>query len=613
MTTENIQFIEVSKLIIAKENARRSPTTDLQDQELKASIASAGILQNLVVQKINGSGEKFSVSAGSRRLKALQELIKGGQLDKSFRVPCQVLNSSMSAEASIAENTCRAPMHELDELEAYARLIESNNYTVDDLVKHFGRPLKQIQKTLALASVAPKIREACRLGKLDVDDLQAFTVTKDHKRQLEAFKACSQGRFFQARKVKELLTDSAVESSDKLARFVGLQVYKKAGGKTSEDLFTGSVYLEDSQLLQKLKTEKLEKAVKKLGDGWGFITIMEDTSDWQIQGQYKQLKASESSAPAELLGQLSKVQSDIVTLKLSLNAAGEASSGDMAKLRKEKNKALQSLAKLEKRLEKHKVFTEKDRAKGGCIVAIDHSGTLRTYQGLHKGKAGSKSVPGKGPGTSKEKGYSQTIIDDLLSVKLHVCKAGLITEPSLGMDLIGFSLLQSLNDASTWVIPLKLSLLQTGGLTTDKVKADCIAVEEGGKALAQILSAAESILEEVDLPSAFRAYRDLSDIEKQAIYAAAASFALESGSWGRNDGMLDYILAESERVISEHWTPAAENYFCRIPKPMALTIGAEIFNDGAWPAANEKKSRKELAALLEAKVKATRWTPKFSA
>ena len=52
--------------------------------------------------------------------------------------------------------------------------------------------------------------------------------------------------------IRAALTDKMIEASSKLARFVGLDAYKAAGGITRADLFGDEVYLEKPALLNKL-------------------------------------------------------------------------------------------------------------------------------------------------------------------------------------------------------------------------------------------------------------------------------------------------------------------------------------------------------------------------
>ena len=104
----NIQSIPLTKLVPSASNVRKTGTK-LNIEELAASIAAHGLLQNLQVKFCNGSGT-FEVVAGGRRLKALKFLAKQKQIKKSFKVTCNVLTDEDSTEISLAENIIRLPM-----------------------------------------------------------------------------------------------------------------------------------------------------------------------------------------------------------------------------------------------------------------------------------------------------------------------------------------------------------------------------------------------------------------------------------------------------------------------------------------------------------------------
>ncbi len=61
-----------------------------------------------------------------------------------------------------------------------------------------------------------------------------------------------------------------VEADSKLARFVGLDAYRAAGGTIRADLFGDAVYLENPELLHALAGEKLQAVEQELeGRGLG--------------------------------------------------------------------------------------------------------------------------------------------------------------------------------------------------------------------------------------------------------------------------------------------------------------------------------------------------------
>ncbi len=73
-----------------------------------------------------------------------------------------------------------------------------------------------------------------------------------------------------------MLTEDTVESSDRRARFVGVEAYEGAGGIVMRDLFDehDGGWLQDPGLLDRLVTEKLKAAATEIAaEGWKWINV----------------------------------------------------------------------------------------------------------------------------------------------------------------------------------------------------------------------------------------------------------------------------------------------------------------------------------------------------
>ncbi len=87
---EKLMTIPLSNLRRSAANIRKTDATrDLE--ELVASIAAHGLLQNLTVRPVGANGKSratdFEVVAGARRLAALKLLAKRNRIAKEFPVP----------------------------------------------------------------------------------------------------------------------------------------------------------------------------------------------------------------------------------------------------------------------------------------------------------------------------------------------------------------------------------------------------------------------------------------------------------------------------------------------------------------------------------------------
>ncbi|MXW21701.1 MAG: hypothetical protein F4Z95_12930, partial [Gammaproteobacteria bacterium] len=120
-----IRDIPLSRLFLAPENVRKTPTYGNALAELKASIEAHGLLENLVARADgtdDDGNERFAVLAGGRRLAALQSLAGDGALDPELPVPCRIVPDANGGELSLAENVVRIAMHPADQVAAFSAL-----------------------------------------------------------------------------------------------------------------------------------------------------------------------------------------------------------------------------------------------------------------------------------------------------------------------------------------------------------------------------------------------------------------------------------------------------------------------------------------------------------
>jgi ParB family chromosome partitioning protein len=85
--------IALDRLILSPANARKTPPSAAEDAELKASIKTRGLKQNLVVCPAAEGHGLHAVTAGGRRLKALQELAADGVIPADYKVRASSRNT----------------------------------------------------------------------------------------------------------------------------------------------------------------------------------------------------------------------------------------------------------------------------------------------------------------------------------------------------------------------------------------------------------------------------------------------------------------------------------------------------------------------------------------
>lgn len=327
--TAGVIAVPLSHLFPWDENPRRT-NRDSGLDELCASIAAHGLLQSLVVTPADGADAgRYKVIAGERRLKALVKLCEEGRMDAEALIPCRLTDPEQNiAELALAENAVREPMHPADQFEAFMALHRAGQ-DIAGIAANFGVSEATVAQRMKLAAVSPAVMKAYRDGILNLGQVQAFSITKDHVDQ-DALLAglMQQYRIPGARvdedgddeaadtdtqdddeeedeeddtgdeqrtirepvtSIRHALTQKRIKASAPEARFVGLEEYEAAGGTVSRDLFctdeTG-VFLDDSKLLHRLVTERAQGTVDDIhAQGWDWVEFRKDF-DWMAEREY---------------------------------------------------------------------------------------------------------------------------------------------------------------------------------------------------------------------------------------------------------------------------------------------------------------------------------------
>ena len=368
------KLIPLNKLVISANNVRKAKTSKAEDDELYASLRHHGLKQNLLVHAV---GDEFHVHAGGRRLTQLQRLAKDGHLKAAEKIPCRVEAEAVARETSLVENGVRVSMSPADQLEAFARLIAQGS-TVEEVATRFGVTTDLVERRLKLARLAPEIIEDLREGTITLETAKAFTLSNDHARQLEVREPVSHlhaGGVHHT--VRRLLTDHAQSGNTRLARYVGVDKYKAAGGPVIEDLFSdeGSVLLEDGALLEKLAVEKLERAAKKQGKGWKWSDAVQGF-DYSAGLEFGRVYPEPQDLDPE-------VAEERETLRTRLDELEDLDNDDWTEaLEQEADRATERLDEIDEIEREGAVYSDAQRAIAGCIVTVDYQGKVTVEAGL---------------------------------------------------------------------------------------------------------------------------------------------------------------------------------------------------------------------------------------
>lgn len=359
----------------SKWNARKK-ITDVSG--LKASIRAQGLLQNLVGYKEVVDGVqtgRVGIAAGDRRWTSIGQLIEEGDFPIDYQIPYLLVSEDEAIEISLAENLDRADMHPADVYEAMLELTHRGR-SIEDIALKFNLDTTTVKKRLKLANVAPRLLDLYRNDEANFEQMMALAISDDHAAQEQAWD--SLGKYNRsAHEIRRLLTAQQVNiRTDKVARYVGVEAFEKAGGIITRDLFStnGDGYANDVALLERLALDKLEKQrAKLLKEGFGWVEVML-RADHSSLSAYIPVRTSLSPLTPEQQARADELDEQIAKLDRDIDAADEDDEAECERLYAEQDQLNEERETLQR--SRTKVPNDEDKALAGAVVTLDQNGSL---------------------------------------------------------------------------------------------------------------------------------------------------------------------------------------------------------------------------------------------
>ena len=164
-------------LVKSNEEQPRKTFDDEKILELAESIRSNGIIQPLVLKKVDN---EYIIVAGERRWRAAKSIgLK--------EVPAVVMNltEKQILEISLIENIQREDLNSIEEALAYKRLIKDFNLTQEELSKRIGKSRVTITNTLRLLNLSEDVQQYIIEGVISEGHGRALLGITDSKVQCE--------------------------------------------------------------------------------------------------------------------------------------------------------------------------------------------------------------------------------------------------------------------------------------------------------------------------------------------------------------------------------------------------------------------------------------------
>lgn len=603
---EAMTTVPFGQLVISEQNVRTINPDKAKDKELLASIRARGILQNLIVHPAGKS--KFGVSGGGRRFACLTVMHEAGEITEDTPIPVKKAESEKQArDWSLAENSGRADMHPADQFLAFQALAE-DGHSVPDIARNFGVAKAQVTRLLKLATVAPALIKQFAKGIISLDEMQAFALSDSQDDQLAVFESLKEWER-NPQTIRKLLTPEAVTTDNRLARFVSVAAYKKAGGAVTADLFENTTYLNDLTLLGQLAKDKLAEAAKAYeGKGWKWVEC--DLERFYVSyGDFAAtLNPDPESVPAELRDKMAAMEKEVDALQDKDDDQWTVEDG--ARMDELEN----VMDELDQEINDSMAYSPEDMADSGVLVLVDRKGEADVFPGLmtkddmaerQKARAARNPDGERGTATGEpqrpEPVESQALSDDLQNYRLQAVQAELLNHPNIAYDLMVFHMAeQVLGEFAVWSHPLTLtggpeSLHQTRDI--EETKAAAVL----GKDATKVDS---SWLQYEDRGERFAAFQGLSKKAKQAIMTHCVAMNLTR----HMGGMGDELARAMDFNLRDYWTPTAANYFGRVKAKNLLNIGKELIS-AEWAKQHANTKKGELAGLLAEASDVAGWLP----
>ncbi len=153
----------------------RQPRQSFDDEmhaELKASIGAFGLLQPIVVRRLDA--DHFELVMGERRWRASRDL----GLESIPAIIRDTADNAMLRDA-LLENLHRQQLNPLEEAAAYQQLLQEFDTTHDELAGRIGRSRSQVTNTIRLLNLPVAVQRRVAAGVLSAGHARALLSVDD--------------------------------------------------------------------------------------------------------------------------------------------------------------------------------------------------------------------------------------------------------------------------------------------------------------------------------------------------------------------------------------------------------------------------------------------------
>ena len=236
---------------------------------LAESIRQKGILQPLLLRRSAERQGMFEIVAGERRWRA-------AQLAQVHEVPAMIDDYSdiEIVEIGLIENIQRADLSPIEEAEAFVKLIESHDYTQEQVAKAVGKSRSHIANTLRLLLLPEAVKAKIEANELSAGHARALLASQNPEKLAEVV----------------LREGLSVRATEKLAKASPNSLTQKGKGRNSVPGAHEKILDPDMRVVQNQLEEVLGlKVMLKVNGEQGEMIIKYETLE-EFEYVYKKLR-----------------------------------------------------------------------------------------------------------------------------------------------------------------------------------------------------------------------------------------------------------------------------------------------------------------------------------
>lgn len=143
--------------------------------ELMESIREHGIIQPLIVRRVNG---KLELIAGERRYRASRELGL-----KEIPVIVREASDKDVLEMALIENLQREGLNPIEEAQAYSRLAKDFHMRQEDIAQRVGKNRATVANTMRLLDLPESVRNLLVSSRISTGHAKVLLMLKKHDEQ----------------------------------------------------------------------------------------------------------------------------------------------------------------------------------------------------------------------------------------------------------------------------------------------------------------------------------------------------------------------------------------------------------------------------------------------